>query len=263
MGEIMGRTLVIKIGGSYWGASSSAAHRCKEIAEDLVRLSESYDVVVVPSAFKGRTDDLKAAAEVIYGKPLRQCHEVDAILGKGELEASQQLYDDLLRLGHRTRIVFPTQPDFPIHADNSGVVDVLDSYRKLDALARECRERGEILIVPGFVAKNCTGIVTLGRNGSDYSAVLVGEGVKADEIVKLGAAPGVPDPSGNGFMKEVASSELLARVGANGEGYEKVDCIFHPGGLRILSQGRSINVTNSLRSYVAGPIVHGTVIHGS
>lgn len=258
----MKELLVIKIGGSYWGQSGGPAEsRCRQLGRDLKALCGRYDVVVVPSAFAGRTDQLKAAAEIVYGKPLQKRPEVEAILGKGELEASHAVYEVLRSAGQKARAVYPDNPDFPIRTDSHGVVDLGDSYRRLAFLRDDVRAAGEVLIVPGFVAKNCAGIMTLGRNGSDYSAVLVGEGVGAGRIVKLGAAPGIPDGNG-GWLDEVRAPDLLERVGPNGEGYEKVDCIFHPDGLRILSEGRTIHVTNTLDSYLSGPVCVGTVIRG-
>lgn len=256
------KTLVVKIGGSYWGSvSNGAEEKCRELAEKLVELSREYGLVVVPSAFGGRTDQLVEEAESVYGKPLKKCPEVDEIVSRGEVEASEQLYINLMLNGQKARLVYPNSKNFPIVTDENGKVDLQRSYEKLNELSRRCREKGKILIVPGFVAKNCSGVVTLGRNGSDYSAVIVGEGVNADEIVKLGAAPGVSDGN-SGYLNEVSAADLLAKIDGNGNGYEKIDCIFHPKGLKILSPGRVINVTNNIDSYFTGNIQYGTVIVG-
>ncbi|HLF24115.1 MAG TPA: hypothetical protein VI565_09365, partial [Burkholderiales bacterium] len=97
---------------------------------------------------------------------------------------------DARKIAHR--VLLPTDPDWPIVT--SGNFGDANPKPETEARFRAVRPEGEApLVVPGFVGKDSKGRpTTLGRGGSDLTAVLAAVGVEASELVVVKGGPGRP-----------------------------------------------------------------------
>lgn len=171
---------VTKIGGSV--LTSQSAYR--RVAEFIGRrLQEHPDdrFVVVVSAEYGVTDALLDTARAISAEPDRAT--LDLLWSTGELRSAALLALHLQAAGIRARAVNVhqtglTEPDARGDAGHSHV----RALRLLAALA-EC----DVVVAPGFLARgDADAVVSLGRGGSDLTAVLLAAAVGARhcELVK-------------------------------------------------------------------------------
>ena len=160
----------------YGGTSVGEVDRIKRVAN---RVKACYDagnqVVVVVSARSGVTNELIARAKAINPQPVER--EMDMLLSVGEQETIALTAMALHTLGipavSRTGAQARNLPD-PAHT-RARIVDI--SGGDID----EQLEGGSVVIVAGFQGMNQNGhITTLGRGGSDLSAIAIAEAIKAD-----------------------------------------------------------------------------------
>lgn len=132
-------------------------------------------VVVVVSAMAGETDRLVNFCR--EANPLYDPAEYDVVVASGEQVTSGLLALTLQSLGCKARSWLGWQlPIRTVEAHAKARIDEIDAPGLLAAL-----ESGEIAVVPGFQGVSDEGrVTTLGRGGSDTSAVAVAAAVKAD-----------------------------------------------------------------------------------
>jgi aspartate kinase len=185
------QTVVLKIGGSIFTDGESY----KRAAQFLQRRRNSapYEkIVVVVSAQNGATDDLEETARRIADAPASRA--LDLLWSTGELRSVALLSLHLQALGisavglnvQETGLRLDGSGKSPLHAQFE--TDVLH-----DALAEHA-----VVVVPGFLATMARGaIVSLGRGGSDLTAVLIARGLRAArcELVKDVAGYFTADPN--------------------------------------------------------------------
>jgi aspartate kinase len=160
----------------YGGTSVGSIERIKNVAERVIRYKkEGHDVVVVVSAMSGETDRLLKLASEISKFPDER--ESDVLVATGEQVTSALLaimlkelgYDAISLLGYQIRIVTDS-------AYGKARIEEIEHEKVMDAL-----NIGQIVVVPGFQGITPDGnITTLGRGGSDTSAVAVAAALKAD-----------------------------------------------------------------------------------
>jgi aspartate kinase len=161
----------------YGGTSVGSPERIKAVAERVIRWKEQgNDVVVVVSAMSGETNRLTALINDIH--PQGSCREKDVILSTGE-----QVTIGLLSLALESKgcpAKSFTGSQVKIQTDDAyskARIQSIDDERMKDALGE-----GNIVIVAGFQGVDCNGnITTLGRGGSDTTAVALAVALKADE----------------------------------------------------------------------------------
>ena len=162
----------------YGGTSMANSDCVKNVAEKVVRSKRSgHDVVVVVSAPAGMTDHLVNRAKEITDKPSGR--ELDMILATGEQISISLLAMAIKALGEEA-ISF-TSAQVGIFTDenhNKAKIETIDTTKIIKALTE-----GKVVIIAGFqgVTKDLE-ITTLGRGGSDTSAVAIGVALKADEV---------------------------------------------------------------------------------
>ncbi len=172
--------LVMKFGGT----SVANIERIKNVAQHVKREVEAgYDVAVVVSAMSGKTNELvawcKEAALAVSGDPVYDQAEYDTVVASGEQVTSGLLALLLNKMGIPARSWQGWQ--IPLYGDDahgSARITGIDGAGILKGFA----ERKEVAVVAGFqgVHKETGRIVTLGRGGSDTSAVAIAAGLKAD-----------------------------------------------------------------------------------
>ncbi len=160
----------------YGGSSLADARRIRAAARTVTELArQGNQMVVVVSAQGDQTDDMIEKAIQINRRGSRR--EMDAYLAAGEQMSAALMAMAIGALGFPA--VSLTGVQAGIHTDgvwgNAGILDI-DCSRVLREL-----EQGRIVVVAGFQGVNRTGdITTLGRGGSDTTAVALAAWLKAD-----------------------------------------------------------------------------------
>src|SRR4051795_213567 len=166
--------LVMKFGGT----SVADIDRIKNVARHVKReVDAGHEVAVVVSAMSGKTNELVAWCRA--AAPLHDAREYDAVVSSGELVTAGLLAMTLEGMGINARSWQGWQ--IPILTSNAhGSARILDISG--DELVRRFKERGEVAVISGFqgMHKETGRITTLGRGGSDTSAVAIAAAIKAD-----------------------------------------------------------------------------------
>ncbi len=160
----------------YGGSSVADASKMLEVARRIAKTSKKGDqVVVVVSAPGDTTDDLITLAHKITDSPDER--EMDVLLATGEQQAIALLALAIQACG--CDAISFTGPQVGIVTDNvhtkARIVKVGDST------IRKALSRGKVVVVAGFQGMNKDNeITTLGRGGSDLTAVAIAAALKAD-----------------------------------------------------------------------------------
>ncbi|CCH27587.1 aspartate kinase [Actinosynnema sp. NPDC047251] len=161
----------------YGGSSVGNAERIKRVAERIVATRKAgNDVVVAVSAMGDTTDELLDLARQV--SPVPPAREMDMLLTSGERISMSLLAMAIHSLGAQARSYTGSQAGVlttSVHG-KARIIDVTPS-RIQDALAD-----GAIAIVAGFqgVSQDSKEITTLGRGGTDTTAVALAAALKAD-----------------------------------------------------------------------------------
>ena len=161
----------------YGGTSVGTPERIAAVAEKvLATRDQGNSVVVVVSAMSGETNRLLALADEITDKPVPR--EIDVLLSTGEQVTIALLSMALERLGCAARSY--TGGQVHIRTDSvhnkARIREIEDKHLHADLAA------GRVVVVAGFQGVDEEGnITTLGRGGSDTTAVALAAALKADE----------------------------------------------------------------------------------
>ena len=161
----------------YGGTSVGSAERIKNVAKRVAQTrAEGHDVVVVVSAMSGETNRLVALAHEMQELP--DPREMDVVLATGEQVTIGLLAMALKNIGVDAKSYTGWQ--VAVQTDNAHTkarIDHIDG----DKIHADLKA-GKIVIVAGFQGITADGdISTLGRGGSDTSAVALAAALKADE----------------------------------------------------------------------------------
>lgn len=202
----------------YGGSSLASIDRVRAVAGDLVRKrAEGYDLVVVVSAMGRTTDDLLHLARQANPDPPRR--ELDMLLTVGE-RVSMSLLSMALAAAGCPAISF-TGSQVGIITDTSHT-DARIVEVKADRV-REALAAGQVVVVAGFQGVSVTReITTLGRGGSDTTAVALAAALRAVRCEILKDVDGVysADPHRVPGARRHArlSYEQMRRIAAAGSG---------------------------------------------
>lgn len=160
----------------YGGTSVKDTARVKAVAEHVKKTKDAgNDVIVVVSAPAGMTDDLVRRADEISKLPSPR--EMDMLLATGEQISIALLAMALEEMGEKAISLTGSQVE--ILTDDSHTKARIISINA-DRVDKEIKE-GKIVIIAGFQGRTKNyEITTLGRGGSDTTAVAVAAAVKAD-----------------------------------------------------------------------------------
>lgn len=162
----------------YGGTSVGSIERIERVAEKVIATkSQGYQVVVVVSAMSGETNRLMALANEIHGESAYG-RELDVLLSTGEQVTIALLSMALHK--HNCKAVSATGAQLNIRTDskfNKARIQNIDS-----AQLKKLLDEGNVVVVAGFQGVDEEGnITTLGRGGSDTTAVALAAAAKADE----------------------------------------------------------------------------------
>lgn len=207
--------IVKKFGGSSVGSTEKIMNVAKRIIEEK---KPGDQIVMVVSAMGDTTDDLIELAKGINSNPYQYSREMDMLLTTGEQVSISLLTMAFKSLGQKA--ISLTGPMVGMRTNSvhtkGKIVDIKPSR------VRKELEKGKIVVVAGFQGADEKGDpVTLGRGGSDTSAVALAGALKADACEIYTDVDGVysadprlvPDAR---KMKEITYDEMLemARLGA-------------------------------------------------
>ena len=171
----------------YGGTSVGSIEKIKAVAERVIEASrQGHQMVVVLSAMSGQTDGLINLAKEIDPDP--DSRELDVLMATGE-QVSVALFAMAVKsMGHDARSLLGFQA--AIHTD-----DLYGRARiqniEIDRIIRNL-DAGRIVTVAGFQGVNAHGdITTLGRGGSDTTAVALAAALSADVCEILTDVDGV------------------------------------------------------------------------
>lgn len=161
----------------YGGTSVGSVERIKNVAKRIAKTrAEGHDVVVVVSAMSGETNRLVALAQEMQEFP--DPREMDVVLSTGEQVTIGLLAMALKNIGIDAKSYTGWQ--VAVQTDNAHTKARIDNID--DDKMRVDLEQGKVVIVAGFQGVTTSGeISTLGRGGSDTSAVALAAALKADE----------------------------------------------------------------------------------
>lgn len=208
--------LIVK---KFGGSSVATTEKIRNVAKRILREKAKDDqIVVVVSAMGDTTDDLIALAEGITKNPYQYAREMDMLLTTGE-----QVSIALLTMAFRSMgqdAISLTGSLAGMHTDavhTKGHITDITPDRVHEEL-----DKGRVVIVAGFQGTDEKGDpVTLGRGGSDTSAVALAGALHADTCEIFTDVDGIysADPrvvKGARKMREITYQEMLemARLGA-------------------------------------------------
>ena len=161
----------------YGGTSVANVERIKAVAERVVKTAkEGHKVAVVVSAMAGETDKLINLAYQVSPNPNER--EMDLLLSSGERVTCALTAIAIEELGHKAMAFTGRQMGI--------ITDDVHTKAKIEKIAGErakkALDEGYIIVVAGFqgITESGSDVTTLGRGGSDLSAVAIASALNAD-----------------------------------------------------------------------------------
>jgi aspartate kinase len=243
------KAVVIKLGGSVLVDADSYAQASRFIVRRSQLCAEERFLIVV-SAQNGTTDELEELARGITMHP--NPRTLDLLWSTGEMRSVALLTLHMEKLGvaavglniHETGLRF----------NGSGPPDA-----KIESLSGELRRAFHdysVVVVPGFFGTLTSGtLVSLGRGGSDLSAVLLAQDLEATqcELIKDVRGYFTEDPNVNGQAEHLGRLSYEQALDMADAGCELV----HPGAIRAARAAGLHLVVRSLDDAAPASIVSG------
>ena len=242
-------TLVVQ---KYGGSSLADADKIRNVAQRIgLARDEGKQVVVVGSAMGDTTDHLIELAHQITTEP--DLREMDTLLATGELVSCTLMAMALRTLGYQSISLSGVQAGIrTTNAYGSALIERVDTTRIQQEL-----ERDRIVIVAGFQGfTEDMNVTTLGRGGSDTTAVALAAALKADRCEIYTDVEGIytADPRvvpQARKLKEIGFEEMLelANYGAK----------MHPRSIELGAVYKVPIYVASSFSEAPGTLIHGEV----
>ena len=249
------RLLVVKFGGSSLAEAKRIGHAVEIVAREYGRGNR---VVVVVSAIGKTTDQLLELTN--NGSEIVETDR-DDILSMGERTSARIFTASLKSHGIQTRYFDPIDKDWPLITDNQfSNANPLrkESTRRIVRFVKPLIEDGIVPVISGFIGRTRDGrISTLGRGGSDTTALLLATALEANEVVLVTSSPGVltGDPRLIRRTRTIPRIDMRALVGIADAGTKFI----HRKALRFKDPEISIRVVSNSKGRLDSP---GTLITG-
>lgn len=183
----------MRVIAKFGGTSVADGERVNRAADSIATaVADGHELAVVVSAMGRTTDDLLEKIRFDASEEDRA-----EIVSMGERTAVRVLKGALEARGIDAVFLEPGHPDWPIITDAYGEIDVSETRRRVEAITSQM-EAGTVPVIAGFLGESNDGTTTtLGRGGSDTTAVMLGNYMDADEVVIVTDVEGVMtgDPS--------------------------------------------------------------------
>lgn len=161
----------------YGGTSVGNVERIKSVARHVVETKkQNNDVVVVVSAMSGETDKLIGLANQVSTNP--NGREMDLLLSSGERISAALTALAISELGFKAMSMTGRQVGIitdDVHT--KAKIEKIEAFRVKEAI-----EKGIIPVIAGFqgITEDSSDVTTLGRGGSDLTAVAIASAINAD-----------------------------------------------------------------------------------
>jgi aspartate kinase len=176
----------MRVVAKFGGTSLGSGDRINRAADSVAAAVEhGHEIAVVASAMGSTTDDL--LEEIQF-----EADDADRaeIVSMGERTSVRMLKAALSARGVEAVFLEPGSEDWPVVTNDLGEVDVEETRRRAARLAADLD--GVVPVITGFLAQDEAGnVTTLGRGGSDTTAVMLGNYMDADEVVIVTDVEGV------------------------------------------------------------------------
>jgi len=177
-----------KIVAKFGGTSVGTGERMRRAAQSVAAAVEQGDEICVVVSAMGKTTDLLIEEMEKVGDPEPQ--DADEIVSMGERTSVRMFKTALGDLGVDSFFVEPGDDDWPVVTDESGEVDQKETHNRVQRLGELMEDA--VPVVCGFLGETDDGtLTTLGRGGSDTTAMLIGNHLGADEVVIVTDVEGI------------------------------------------------------------------------
>jgi aspartate kinase len=235
---MVGKRVVVKLGGSVLSSPEDFMRAAEVTKRDF---EAGNEILLVVSAMKGQTDQLIDMARKVGASG----ELLDAIAGLGEVLSARLMASALNSIGVPSVAIDPCSPIWPIYTDGSfGDADpdipttCGAAISNIEHMLGKC-----VPVVCGYVGKTREGkLTTLGRGGSDTTAVILARCLRADEVVLVKDSGGImsadPKMAGNAHKLSNLSAEealTLSRGGAKVLHHKAVRYLSPTVRMRVLS----------------------------
>ena len=249
-----GSIIVMKFGGTSLRSEESRAHAIKHIRSHA---DSGKQVVVVVSAM-GRKGEPYATDTLIsllkdLGEPVNPA-ELDSVMSIGEILSSAYFSHLLSQNGLPAQAFTGSQAGI-LTDDNPGDAEILEIN---PARIRNVLNAGKIAVVAGFQGATAEGDVrTLGRGGSDTSAIALASALNAEKVEIYSDVDGIAncDPrqiSEAAFMDSVSAAQILSMAGEGSK-------VIHPRAIKASLQTKTPIIARNTFSNASGT----TIFHSS
>ena len=176
----------MRVVAKFGGTSLGSGDRVERAADSIAAAVEAgHEIVVVASAMGNTTDDL--LEDITF-----EADETDRaeIVSMGERTSVRMLKAALAARGVDADFLEPGHEDWPVVTNDRGEVDDDATTERVAGLADHLDDT--VPVVTGFLAEDADGnVTTLGRGGSDTTAVMLGRYLDADEVVIVTDVEGI------------------------------------------------------------------------
>ena len=237
----------------YGGSSVATAERIRRVAERIVETKKAgNDVVVVVSAMGDTTDELLDLAHQVC--PVPPAREMDMLLTSGERISNSLVAMAIHSLGAEARSFTGSQAGVITTGShgNAKIIDVTPGR------VRTALDEGSIVLVAGFqgVSQDSKDITTLGRGGSDTTAVALAAALNADVCEIYSDVDGVftadPRVVPKARKLSVVSSEEMLEMAANGAKVLYIRAVEYARRHGVMIHARS-TFSSGVGTYVLAP----------
>ncbi|WP_049997952.1 aspartate kinase [Halococcus sediminicola] len=176
----------MRVVAKFGGTSLGSGDRVNRAADSVAAAVEAgHEIAVVVSAMGSTTDFL--LREIQFDAEEGDRAE---IVSMGERTSARMVKAALSARGVDAEFLEPGGEGWPVVTDSRGEVDVEETTRRAQALAD--RMGDTVPVIAGFLAEDHAGsVTTLGRGGSDTTAVMLGNYMDAEEVVIVTDVEGV------------------------------------------------------------------------
>jgi len=257
--DVVGRCVVVKFGGSSLADGDKVSRAARAVVEELKRGTR---IVVVVSAVGKTTDFLiNLTSQAVKGSVIPG-NDIDEVLSMGERTSARIFSAALKANGVKCRYFDPADPDWPIITNNkpTNADPILSICKKrIRRYVLPVLKNRAVAVIPGFIGRTENGLITtMGRGGSDTTALIVAHALEAKEVILVTDVDGImtADPKIVKSAKKLDEIDVNSLIGIADSGTKFI----HKKALKYKDRDIDVRVINhkhcSLRA-------EGTRIHGS
>lgn len=251
----MSSSIVVKFGGSCLSTSQSINQAARKIFGEV---KKGKKVVVVVSALSGVTDNLLKLATGSSSDKLSRT-DLDEILSMGERTSARLMVSAINSFGIKAVGIDPASKLWPIYTDSNFGNAEIKLTKTCEAVKRKIQpllNEDYVVVVPGFTGLSPEGkTTTLGRGGSDITAIVLGRCLHVDEVVFVKDVGGIlsADPKkveSPTKIDELDAEEMfnLSSAGAK---------ILHPQTMKYVNNNMMIRVVGFNEDLSSGTLIKG------